>query len=69
MSLIKINDELDITITNDDELEKAMNLFSGYKKVILDHDIDEEIHLENEIKLLNLENAMKLYKGDYFIIE
>lgn len=72
MSLVKVNDTLDIKITNDKELEKAKDLFSKYLAATSNHNIDaieKEINLENEMKLLDLENAMKLYRGDYFIVE
>lgn len=71
MSLVKINDRLDIKITNDNELKKAMDLFSEYSTAS-NRDLsalENEIDLETEIKLLDLKNAMKLYKGDYCIVE
>ncbi|OAI50886.1 hypothetical protein AYO37_00705 [Opitutia bacterium SCGC AG-212-L18] len=67
MSLVKINDELNIIITNDDEFKKAMDLFIAYKNAKSSSDDEED--LVNEMKLMDLENALKLYKGDYFIVE
>lgn len=68
MSIVRINDGLDIKITNDQELEKAMNLFIDYINSAYNDNIDK-INVENERKLDALEDAMNIYDGNYRIID
>jgi hypothetical protein len=66
MSIIRINDGLDISITHDAELEEAMQLFFDNLNSV---DLDEEVYKETERKLHALKDAMNLYDGNYRIID
>lgn len=68
MSIVRINDGLDIKITDDQELEKAMNLFIDYINSVYNDNIDAT-NAENERKLNALEDAMNIYDGNYRIID
>lgn len=68
MSIVRINDGLDIKITDDHELEIAMNLFIDYINSAYNDDIDST-NAENERKLNALEDAMNIYDGNYHIID
>ena len=68
MSLVKINDGLDITITNDDEFQWAMTLLMDYMNSKSNHHLEETPN-EDEITFSILEDALKLYKGNYYTIE
>lgn len=68
MSIVRINDGLDIKITDDQELESAMKLFTDYINSVYNDSIDS-INEENERKLNALEDAMNIYDGNYHTID
>lgn len=64
MSLIKIPDKLDITITNDDEFLEVEKIFLD---AINDKDQKSEEFIEKIVLLLNIyEGSTKLKYSDYF---
>lgn len=59
MSIVRIDDGFDIKITNDQELEQAMEFFINC--INSKHD--------NEVELNALEDALNIYHGNYEIID
>lgn len=68
MSIVRINDGLDIKITDDQELERAMKLFTDYINSVYSDGIDSA-YADNERTLNALEDAMNIYDGNYRIID
>lgn len=62
MSLVKIQNGLDINITNDRELEEATNMCLHYLECLSLEDINHE---EINIKLNLLSELMNLYECTY----